>query len=318
VVVIGWLLAIYGETLAELDELDEALDQVKKGVELTEQGKDMAMIGWSNLCLMRVLWSKRDMTGAEEIIRKVERIAQKYYVPPWIMNPMSAWQARIWLAQKELEAATRWVGERGLDVEEDPTYLNEMEYIMLARIFITQGRFDESARLLERLIQATETAGRISRAIECLILQALLFQAKGDPDRAMNALERALALAEPGGFIRIFVDEGQPIAALLAKMRLDQSRLKGYRRRLLVAYRDEKSHPSSRSSQLSIESLSEREIEVLELIAKGLTNQEIASRLYLSLNTVKVHTRNIYGKLGTNNRTHAAAKARDLGILPTT
>ena len=128
---------------------------------------------------------------------------------------MAAWQARIWLAQDKLEAASQWVGERGLDADGDPTYMHEMEYIALARILIAQGRLDEATRLLQRLLEAAEAGGRTSRVIEILMLQALAFQAGGDTDQAMTALERALTLAEPGGFIRIFVDEGPPMARLL-------------------------------------------------------------------------------------------------------
>jgi LuxR family maltose regulon positive regulatory protein len=239
---------------------------------------------------------------------------------------MAAWQARIWLAQNKLEAASQWVGERGLDAGGDPIYLHEVEYIVLARILITQGRLDETTGLLQRLLEAAEAGGRTSRVIEILILQALASQAGGDKTQAMHILEKALSLAEPGGFIRIFVDEGPPIMALLKKIKPEDVKMKKYIQKLLAAFADKEFHPfgsaqdkpSSLSPQPLIEPLSERELEVLQLIAEGLTNPEIAARLYLSLNTIKVHTRNIYGKLGVNNRTQAGARARALGILPST
>jgi LuxR family maltose regulon positive regulatory protein len=319
-VVVGWLLAIWGEVLAELNDLDGAMHQAKKGTELTERGRDVAMIGWSNLCLMRVLFSRGKLAAAEVIIKKMENIAREYYVPPWITNLMAAWQARIWLAEDKLETASQWVGERGLGADGDPKYLHEMEYIVLARILIAQRQLDEATTLLQRLLEATEAGGRTSRAIEISMLQALGAQAGSDTTRAMAALERALTLAKPGGFIRIFVDEGPPMARLLYEA-LTRGIAPDYTRRLLAAFpiaEPEQTDPSKSQVPESelVEPLSERELEVLQLIAEGLTNPEIATRLYLSLNTVKVHSRNIYGKLGVNNRTQAGARARALGILP--
>jgi LuxR family maltose regulon positive regulatory protein len=155
-----------------------------------------------------------------------------------------------------------------------------------------------------------------------MVLQAIALHAHGEKEEALQLLGDVLALAEPGGFIRIFVDEGPPMARLLYEV-LSRGISPDYVRRLLAAFPDAEpekidlSKSQAPKSELA-EPLSERELEVLQLIAEGLTNREIAGRLYLSLNTVKVHTRNIYGKLSTNNRTQAAAKARDLGILPST
>ena len=319
-VVVGWLLGIWGEVLAELNDLDRALDQAKKGVKLSARGGDVVHIGSSNLCLVRVLFSSGDKTGAEEVIKSMENTAREYDMPLWTLLQLSAWQVRIWLAQGKLEAASQWVGERGLDPDGEPTYLHEMEYIVFARILIAQRRLDEAARLLQRLLEAAEAGGRISRVIELLMLQTLAAQSGGDTVQAMSTLEQALTLAEPGGFIRTFVDEGPPMARLLYEA-LSRGIAPDYVRRLLAAISsDEPVQADAISSQADqselIEPLSERELEVLQLIAEGLTNREIASRLFLSLHTVKVHAHNIYGKLGVHSRTQAAARARALGILP--
>jgi LuxR family maltose regulon positive regulatory protein len=319
-VVAGWLLAIWGETLAELNDLEGAIRQARKGVKLTERGKDVMVIGWSNLCLMRVLFSRGDFAGADKIIQKIENIARKHDIPPFITNPMAAWQARIWLAQVNLDAAAQWVGERGLDADEGPTLLREMEYMALVRILIAQGRLAETTRLLQRLLDTAETGGHTSRAIELLMLQALASQAGGDATQAMMTLEQALTLAEPGGYVRIFVDEGPPMARLLYAV-LSRGIAPNYVQRLLAAFPSavpEQADSSKSQAPESewIEPLSERELEVLQLIAKGLTNREIASRLFLSVNTVKAHARTIYGKLDAHNRTQAVARAGALGILP--
>jgi LuxR family maltose regulon positive regulatory protein len=323
----GYLLSVWGETLAELNDLNGALDRGKKGFKLTERSGDLQMIGWSFMCLIRILFSRGDLTDAEAIIHKMESRARKSLLPPWIANQMSAWQARIWLAQDKVDDASQWALQRGLYTGEQIQTLNEIgffllfDYVVLARILIAQGHLDESVGMLEHLLKAAESGGRNSKVIEIRILQALAFQAKGETDRALFTLEKALTLAEPEGFIRIFVDEGPPMARLLYEA-LAREIAPDYIRRLLAAFSDAETEQSDATESQVLEAnlvepLSDREIEVLHLIAEGLTNQEIAARLYLSLNTVKVHTRNIYGKLDAHNRTQAVTRARVLGILPT-
>jgi len=152
------------------------------------------------------------------------------------------------------------------------------------------------------------------------VLQALAHEAQGNIPLALAPLERALALAEPEGYVRIFADEGPPMARLLYEA-ATRGIAPDYARRLLAAFpvaEPEKAGPSRTQVLKSelVEPLSERELEILELMAEGLTNQEIASRLFLALNTVKTHSRNIYGKLNVRSRTQAVARAQALGLLP--
>jgi len=244
---------------------------------------------------------------------------------------MAAWQARLWLAQNKLEAASQWVEERGFKEGREPEPPHEIDFFMLndyvvfARILFAQGKLEETASLLRHLLGAAEVGGRTTKAIEIQILQALTFQAGGDISRALAALEQAIRLAEPEGFIRIFVDEGPPMARLLYEA-LAREIAPDYVRRLLAAFPLARPEPAAEREQATpsgtlarqselVEPLSERELEVLELFAEGLTNQEIGSRLFLALNTVKAHSSNIYGKLGVHSRTQAVAKARALGLL---
>ena len=183
--------------------------------------------------------------------------------------------------------------------------------------FIAQGQLDEADAVLGRLLGPAQSFGRTWRVIEILMLQALAFQAGGDSDQAMTTLEGALTLAQAGGFIRIFVDEGPPMASLLYEA-LAKGISPDYIRQLLAAFPDitpEQTQNLQTTETEWIEPLSERELEVLQLIAEGLPNKEIAAKLYLSLNTVKAHTRTIYSKLDVNSRIQAAAKARALGLI---
>jgi LuxR family maltose regulon positive regulatory protein len=211
-----------------------------------------------------------------------------------------------------------------------------LEHLILARVLVALGRDDPQSahlenalKLLARLLEAAERAGWMGKAIEILVLQALALQGHGEDDKTLTALGRALALAEPEGYTRIFLDEGPPVAHLL-----HQAAACGiapdYVRSLLAAFEGattdahgawagqktttEESPVVVRPSSL-LDPLSERELEVLRLIAQGLTNREIASRLFLAQSTVKVHTRNIYGKLDVHSRTQAVACAQELGLL---
>jgi LuxR family maltose regulon positive regulatory protein len=324
----GFLLSVWGETLAELDDLERGLDLVERGFGLLEHKANMEMLGWSYLCLMRVLFSRGDWVGAEEATRKLGRIAQETATPAWIPKQMAAWQARLWLAQNKLEAASQWVEEQGFKEGREPKAPHEIDffmlndYVVLARILLAQGKLEETTNLLLHLLDAAEVGGRTTKAIEIQILQALTFQAGGKISRALAAVEQAIRLAESEGFIRIFVDEGPPMARLLYKA-LSRAIAPGYVRQLLAAFpvaEPEQARPSEAQTPEPdlVEPLSERELEILELLAEGLTNREIASRLYLALNTVKAHSRNIYGKLDAHSRMQAVARARALGILPST
>ncbi len=321
----GLLQMILGEVLAELNYLDEALAQATEGVELTERSVDLSLLGWGYMCLIRILVSRGEMAATEALVQKMDRVARESQVPPWIMNQLATWGTRLRLAQGKLDEASQWASQQALkmgselEAGDGIDFFQLFDYIMLGRVLIAEKRLDEAAGLLTSLLVSAKAGGRTARVIEILLLQALACQAQGDIDQAISKLRQALATAEPEGFIRIFADEGAPMARLLDEA-LRRGIAPGYVGRLLAAFSSDYPIPADITTSKAdppelTESLSEREIEVLQLIAGGLTNSEIASRLYLSLNTVKAHTRNIYSKLDAHNRTQAVARARALNIL---
>jgi len=237
------------------------------------------------------------------------------------------------LAQDRLAEALVWAREQGLSVDDDIRYTREFEHITLARVLIAAGKsdreagsLDEATRLLGRLLQAAESGGRLGSAIRILLLQALAFQAQDHLPLALAALERALALAEPEGYVRIFVDEDEPMRLLILDFRFsikEQSHDRvhpqsGYVDKLLAAFAQPEVITQSKISNLKseiVEPLSERELEVLKLLRSELSGPEIAGQLIVSLNTLRTHTKNIFNKLGVNNRRAAIRRAEELDLF---
>ncbi len=218
----------------------------------------------------------------------------------------------LWLAQGNLEQASRIVQENGITANDDIPYLREMEYLALLRLLLAQGNYDAALALSQRLLQKIEAGRRIGRIIETLVLQALIFQGSKDPDRALATLQKALALARSEGYARTFLDEGEPIVRLLHLARSRQIETE-YVSELLSATPE--AAGASVSPPLQKEPLTAREIEVLKLIEAGYANQEIAAKLVISFTTVKRHISNIYTKLDAKNRTQAVAVAKELKLL---
>jgi LuxR family maltose regulon positive regulatory protein len=225
-----------------------------------------------------------------------------------------------------LTDAARRVEELGLQPEDEvdfsspERYRREIDYTDLARVLIEQGRADEALPLLERLLSAARSMGRNGDEIRFLVLKALALQNIGDHKSAISVISLALHQARPEGNVRIFIDEGAPMAALL-KHAILQDIESEYAIELMAAFPEEMRDSVEAELELVTivqplaEPLSERELEVLRLMATGLKYQEIAGKLVVSVNTVRHHTRNIYGKLDVNSRAQAIARAQDLGLL---
>ena len=232
----------------------------------------------------------------------------------------------MWLKQGRLTEALGWAREQGLSVDDDIRYTREFEHITLARVLIAAGKsdreadsLDEATRLLGRLLQAAETGGRKGSVIQILLLQALAFQAQDNLPHVLASLERALAMAEPEDYVRIFVDEGEAMRLLIEKQSRNRDHpLSSFTDKLLAAFTQPVVAPKSaighqRSDM--IEPLSERELEVLKLLRSELSSPEIARQLIVSLHTLRTHTNNIFKKLGVNNRRAAVCRAEELALL---
>jgi LuxR family transcriptional regulator, maltose regulon positive regulatory protein len=315
------------EVAYERDELDRALHHATEGVALSRQ------IGWTLplvaglTILARIRRAQGDHVGALTAIREAEQVRQSDAVVG-LLNPLPVVQARLALARGEVAEATRWVQQRGLAVEDQPSYPREPEYLILVRVLLAQQAPQPALGLLGRLNALAAAQGRTGSVIEVRALQALTLSAGGDQPGALATLGEALTLAAPEGYLRVFVDEGAPMAALLGKL-LTAGRAPAaaagelppdYLARLTEAFEqaDQAVLPQSRRAAPQpglVVPLTSRELEVLRLLATGKPNPAIAAELVISLDTVKRHVTHILDKLQAANRTQAVIRARELGLL---
>jgi len=282
--------------------------------------------------MARIRQAQGDLDGALNLLEEAESLYDGNYSPN--VRPLATRKVRMWLAQGRLSEALEWARELGLSVENELSYLREFDYITLTRVLIAryktnrvEGDLHAALEMLARLLQAAEEGGRNGSVIEILILQALAHQAQGNQSHAFGSLERALTLAEPEGYVRSFVDEGKAMQLLILDFRFAIEKLarngvhplSGYVDKLLSAFPQPiATTPNSKIKNLKseiVEPLSERELEVLKLLRSELSGPEIAGQLIVSLNTLHTHTKNIYNKLGVNNRRAAVRRAEELDLF---
>jgi LuxR family maltose regulon positive regulatory protein len=317
-----------GEVAYQRNELGSALRHVTDGIALCRQFLYPAPLGAGLVTLAWIRQAQGDPGGAAEAMGEAGRAGLGPGVTG-LLNPVPAQRARLLLTQGDVAATARWAEERGLRPDDEPGYPREPEYLVLARVLLAQGRPAQALTLLERMLSAAAAQGRNGSVIEIGALRALALAACGDQDAAVDALARSLTLGCSQGYVRVFADEGAPMAALLGRLVRAQKAERaaardvppGWLASVLRGFGG-KDGPQGAGRDAAVvvpelvEQLTARELEVLELMAAGMPNPRIAEQLVVTLDTVKKHVSHLLGKLGAANRTEAVTRARQLGLLP--
>jgi LuxR family maltose regulon positive regulatory protein len=320
----GYALIGLGRIWFEWNDLQTSFRYVQEGIQRAKKGdiQDLLLRGY--LALARLRQAQDDWKGTQDALENAEQAAQQMGVPE-IKDWVNAFRAQTWLAQNEVEAAAGCVST--YSGKPDDTAFPTIA-IALARLRLAQGKPDEALEFLEHALQSAYTVGRLGNAIEILVVKALVHQEQEDLENAFNALSKAVSLAEPEGYLRAFLNEGEPMRSLISIFRSyianrsservadGTKKIIVYIHKLLNGFSSSSITPSHKDLQTSLpEPLSERELEVLRLMAAGLSNRDIADRDIVSINTVKTQVKSIYGKLGTHTREDAIAAARELGLV---
>ncbi len=290
-----------------------AAHHLKRAAELGLQTTPVWLHRW-HVAQAQLKEAAGDLETALALLDEAKRVYIQSAVPD--LRPIAALKARIYLKQGRPDKARAWAAERGLSLADEVSYLHEFEHLTLARLEIANPQVNA---LLARLVQAAEAQKRRGSALDILLVQALAHEVQGNRPQALAALERALALAEPEGYVRIFVDEGEAMRLLIEKQSRNRDHpLSDYVDKLLAAFTRPVAAPKSaiiHQKSDMIEPLSERELEVLKLLRSELSGPEIAGQLIVSLNTFRTHTKNIFNKLGVNNRQAAVRRAQELDLF---
>ncbi len=312
-----------GEVAYQRNELDAAFRHASEGIALCRQFADLRALAAGLATLAWIRQARGDPAGAREAIGEARQAGPG---PAGLLNPVPAQHARLLLAQGNLTEAARWTTEGGLSADDEPDYPREGGHLVLARVLLAQGEAERALALLGKLRAAAAAQDRAGSLIEIGALRALALAARGEERAAVEALAGALLAGCPQGYVRVFADEGAPMAALLGRLIAAQRSGQaasgiplGCLARLQHAFDSEHpvpAHGRATSPQGIVEPLTSRELEVLEMLAAGRSNQAIAGQLVVTLDTVKKHVTHLLDKLGAANRTEAVTRARQLGLIP--
>ncbi|MCB0164631.1 MAG: tetratricopeptide repeat protein [Anaerolineae bacterium] len=319
-----------GQIYSEWNRLDEAATYLEQAIKLSDVGglKIGSMMDRLHLALVCQYQGKTDRV--DQLVSEAEKILQEI-AHPFSEHVLCLLKIRLLLAQGKLAEAVQWGMKLDKNLaSDDPWIIAENAGVALARIHIVQARLrpesdslNKALDLLAKLTRQAESLGRLSYLIEGLVLQALAYQLNGNIDRAVSVLADALQLGQPEGYFRVFVNEGQPMAELLSELQAKQPTHAAYAQKLQGAILQEQPPKEAQTTPVSapssaealLEPLSERELEVLRLVAAGSSNSQIAKSLIIAQGTVKKHLSNIFGKLNAESRTQAVARGRELGLL---
>ena len=314
------------EVLCEWNDLEAAMPRMKEGLEFLPHWNKPDDLALAYVTLVRIQLAQGDAAGASGTIDKALQLVRSRGVFSEARDAVSAAEIRLRLAKGFSPEVPRWASAREQDLGTGGPvrFVSEWAHLTLARVYLAQSRLDECTALLSRLEADAASGGRNGRLIEILLLKALAFQKSGEPGRALTALAKSLALAEPAGYTRVFADEGSRLQPLLAQWTA-QARpgsVRDYANHLLAQIEAERlTGPAAAHSQTApagglVDPLTPRELAVLQLIAEGRSNQDIARQFVVAVGTVKSQAASIYRKLDVTNRTEAVARARQLAILP--
>jgi LuxR family maltose regulon positive regulatory protein len=314
------------QVLYERNELTAALDHATAGVALCRQLAVTWPLAIGLAVVARIRHAHGDAAGALEAMGEAGQVELSPQVIT-LLNPVPSQRARLLLAQGEVHAAAQWTAAAGIGPDDEPDYPREPAYLVLARVLLAQNGPGPALTLLQRLLDAAAGQGRTGSIIEIQALRALALAAHGDHASALGALTEALVLAGRHRYVRVFADDGAPMHALLAQLsragpgpqtagRVDPD----YLATLLRACGQADAAPAPTRAAAAppdlAEPLTDRELDVLLLLAAGKSNQRIAHDLVVALDTVKKHVTHVLRKLGAANRTEAVARARQLGLIP--
>jgi LuxR family transcriptional regulator, maltose regulon positive regulatory protein len=312
------------ELYRERNDLNTAVLSLQKSKELGEFNELPKNPYRWRVAMAHIREAYGELDDALSLLDEAEPLFMADFSPN--IRPVTALKARVWIKQGELEKALDWARERKLSTEEEPNYLREFEQITFAKILLSQGDdtdslLNDAIGYLDRLLKAAEAGGRMGSVVEILVLQALAHQMEEDLSAALSSLERAMKLAEPEGYVRMFMDEGTAMETLLRKATVRKI-MPDYTGKLLSAFEAERkgigegTPPSATPVSGSlIEALSQRELDILRLFKTELSGPEIAQELVIALSTVRTHTKSIYSKLNVNSRRGAVKRAIELGLI---
>lgn len=311
----------------EWNQLDLAFDIARQSIQLSEQAEFMVVVYIGYTALLEVQLARGNLVATAAALEQAERILVTQLQDSWFLRALflTETQVRFWLACGETERAAQWIEAQLRRSDRLPAPLaRTREELAQVRVWLAQHKAEEALSRLEPLLEEATTREWGNFVIEMKLLQALAHQMQKAEREALDSLAQAVRLAEPEGYIRRFVDEGPQMATLLSRLR-EQQRKRGatpYLDTVLAIFTSEgstrKGHPErggQRGSQLLLDPLSERELEVLHMLAQGASNQDIAEALVIAVDTVKRHVSNILSKLDVSNRMQAVARARSLGLL---